>query len=176
MKQSRQWQSWETAGFFVTLLAGNTLHFVYDWAGRAEWAAYIAAVNESTWEHMKLLAVPWVAWTAVMCVGLHELRPLAGRTAGLLAGLVAIPALFYTYTGALGVSSDVVNVAIFQVAALLAWWVSAAVQRRNALSSPLWELGGIVVLLGLVVLFVLWTVSPPDLPLFIDPLDGTRGR
>lgn len=176
MKQSRQWQRWETAGFFVTLLAGNTLHFVYDWAGQAKWAGFVAAVNESTWEHMKLLAVPWVVWTAVMCIGLRKLRPAVGRTAGLLVGLMAIPALFYTYTGGLGVSSDVVNVAIFQVAALLAWWVSAAVQRRSVTASPLWGLGGAAMQVGLAALFILWTVSPPDLPLFIDPLDGTRGR
>lgn len=176
MKQNRQRQTWETAGLFVTLLVGNTLHFVYDWAGQAEWAAYIAAVNESTWEHMKLLAVPWVVWTAVMGIALRDAGVIAGRTAGLLAGLAAIPVLFYTYTGALGVSEDVVNVAIFQAAALLAWWVSRRVQRRNGLSSPLWTAGGIVVLLGLAALFVMWTVAPPDLPLFTDPLDGTRGR
>ena len=44
----------------LTLLLGNLLHFVYDWTGQASWAAYISAVNESTWEHMKLLAVPWI--------------------------------------------------------------------------------------------------------------------
>ena len=52
----------ETAGMLFTLLFGNLLHFVYDWTGQAGWAAYLSAVNESTWEHMKLLAVPWLVW------------------------------------------------------------------------------------------------------------------
>ena len=47
----------------LTLLLGNLLHFVYDWTGQARWAAYLAATNESTWEHMKLLTTPWVLWS-----------------------------------------------------------------------------------------------------------------
>lgn len=62
-QRGQKWRTWEMAGLFAALLLGNTLHFVYDWTGQARWAAYLAAVNESTWEHMKLLAVPWVLWT-----------------------------------------------------------------------------------------------------------------
>ena len=51
MKQRNQkWHTWETAGLFAVILLGNTLHFVYDWTGQARWAAFISAVNESTWE------------------------------------------------------------------------------------------------------------------------------
>ena len=38
--------------------AGQHAALLYDWTGQARWAAYLAATNESTWEHMKLLAVP----------------------------------------------------------------------------------------------------------------------
>mgnify|MGYP000963707917 CR=1 FL=1 len=84
------------AGYFgyAALLLGNTLHFVYDWTGQARWAAYLAATNESTWEHMKLLAVPWVLWTIAECIGLRSLRPAGPRAAGLLAGLRPSPCCF----------------------------------------------------------------------------------
>ena len=75
MKQRNQkWHTWETAGLFAVILLGNTLHFVYDWTGQARWAAFISAVNESTWEHMKLLFVPWFLWTIAECIGLRSLR------------------------------------------------------------------------------------------------------
>lgn len=175
MKQSRQRKLWETAGLAATLLLGNLLHFVYDWAHQARWAAFVAAVNESTWEHMKLLAVPWIAWTAVSCIAQREMRCLGSRTVGLLAGLASIPMLFYTYTGITGRSIDLVNVLIFQVAVLLAWYVSRTLSRRGALAAPLWCGVGAAVHLGLIVLFCLWTLSPPDLPLFLDPTNATRG-
>ena len=58
-----KWPAWETAGLFAVLIAGNLLHFAYGWSGGSPAAAMIAAVNESTWEHMKLLAMPWLLWT-----------------------------------------------------------------------------------------------------------------
>ena len=58
MRKERERRTLETAGMLFTLLFGNLLHFVYDWTGQAGWAAYLSAVNESTWEHMKLLFFP----------------------------------------------------------------------------------------------------------------------
>ena len=56
---------WELAGFLWTGLAGTVLHFFYDWTGRAAWAMAFSAVNESVWEHMKLLYVPVFVFTLV---------------------------------------------------------------------------------------------------------------
>ena len=49
MRKERERRTLETAGMLFTLLFGNLLHFVYDWTGQAGWAAYLSAVNESTW-------------------------------------------------------------------------------------------------------------------------------
>ena len=174
MKNTR-WQAWETIGLLWTLAAGNLLHFVYQWTGESTVAGLFAAVNESTWEHMKLLFVPWLLWTAAQCIGLRSLRPAAPRAVGLLAGMAAIPLLFYGYTGVTGVNVGVVNVLIFQAAVLLAFWVSTALQKRGALTAPVWQAVGVLVMAALCAAFVLWTVSPPALPIFTDPVDGTRG-
>lgn len=56
--KERHWLRWEVAGLFVVIAAGNLLHFVYEWSGESPVAAVFSGVNESTWEHMKLLAVP----------------------------------------------------------------------------------------------------------------------
>lgn len=132
MRKERERRTLETAGMLFTLLFGNLLHFVYDWTGQAGWAAYLSAVNESTWEHMKLLAVPWLVWTIVTIAVNRCAASALPRAIGLLVGLAAIPALFYTYTGILGKSVGVVNILIFQAAVLLAYFVSASLQRAPA--------------------------------------------
>ena len=104
MRKERERRTLETAGMLFTLLFGNLLHFVYDWTGQAGWAAYLSAVNESTWEHMKLLAVPWLVWTIVTIAVNRCAASALPRAIGLLAGLAAIPALFYTYTSRLFLS------------------------------------------------------------------------
>lgn len=176
--KERSWRHWEIAGLLVTLAAGNLLHFVYEWSGKSTAAAVFSAVNESPWEHMKLLAVPWILWTAVQAVVLRRsgVPVLGARAAGLLVGLAAIPLLYYTYTGILGESVSLVNITIFQIAVLLAFAVSWYMQKHHCLASPLWQILGTIVLIGLAALFVLWTFQPPELPVFTDPRTGLRGH
>ena len=125
--------------------------------------------------YLRALAVPWILWTAVTILIERRADCAAPRAAGLLTGLILIPALFYTYTGICGKSVDVVNVLIFQAAVLAAWLVSRGLQRRGSLSAPLWQVLGILVQLGAAAVFAVWTVNPPELPLFVDPTNGTRG-
>ena len=128
-----RWHRWELAGLFVTLILGNLLHFAYEWSGGSSVVAAFAAVNESTWEHMKLLVVPWTVWSLVEAVALRgSRRPvLPARAVGLLAGVAAIPVVYYTYTGALGVSSMIVDVLLFQAAVLLGAWISWRIMKRQ---------------------------------------------
>ena len=161
MRKERERRTLETAGMLFTLLFGNLLHFVYDWTGQAGWAAYLSAVNESTWEHMKLLAVPWLVWTVVTIVVNRCAASALPRAIGLLAGLTAIPALFYTYTGILGKSVGVVNILIFQAAVLLAYFVSASLQKSARLSSVPFQILGILLHLLAALAFLFFTSFPP---------------
>lgn len=173
----RKWRTWEVLGLIFVLAAGNLLHFVYDWSGQSPVVGALAAVNESTWEHMKLLTTPWVLWSIVELIALRRtgLPVLTARAAGLLAGLAAIPLLFYGYQGVLGRDIMWLDVAIFQTAVLLGFWVTWAMLRRRALASPVWQVAGAAVLAGVWAAFILWTFAPPDLPLFADPETGLRG-
>ena len=171
----RNWQKWELTGLFFTIGVGNLLHFVYQWSGEQPLVAAVSGTNESTWEHMKLLAVPWLVWTAVELFALRGERVLALRAAGLVTGLLLIPTLYYTYTGALGVSSSLVNIAIFQLAVLSGFGVTRYLWERRWLSTAAWQIPGAAVLLAAAVLFVRWTFAPPPLPLFIDPVTGAAG-
>ena len=49
---------WEIAGFVFVIIAGTLLHFVYHWTGQNRIVGLFSPVNESTWEHLKLLFTP----------------------------------------------------------------------------------------------------------------------
>ena len=173
----RKWKTWEVIGLLVTLALGNLLHFVYEWSGDSPLTAPIAAVNESTWEHMKLLAVPWILFSLVERAARGRSGgtvPMA-RALGLLAGLAAIPLLYYTYRGILGFDVMAVDILIFQAAVLLGFWVSWRVQRTGRWTSPAAQIAGVLALLAVLTLFVVWTYRPPHLPLFCDPVTGRYG-
>ena len=173
----RRWRKWELIGLFVTLIFGNLLHFVYDWSGKNRIVAAFAATNESTWEHMKLLVIPWVVWSLVEAIALRENRQpvLLARALGMLVGVVFIPAVYYTYTGATGASSMIVDVLLFQAAVLLGAWVSWRILAKGSCIGPVWSAVGLLLLLGVWALAVWWTYDPPQLPLFTDPITGQTG-
>ena len=174
MKNTR-WRTWEIIGLLWTLAAGNLLHFVYDWTGKNVIAGLFSAVNESTWEHMKLLAVPWILFSLAEYIALRAGGIAGPRAAGLLVGLAAIPLLFYGYQGIVGRDSMIVDILIFQAAVLLAFWVSWTLQKRRQLSGAGWTALGLLVLLAVWALFLLFTFRAPDLAVFVDPLTGLRG-
>ena len=168
---------WELAGFLVTGALGSLLHFVYQWSGENQVAAAFSAVNESTWEHMKLLFIPLFLFSVVqVCVmGRNYPNFLAVRAVSILTGLVQIPVLFYTYTGVLGRSVDWVNIALFFLAALGAFLLDFRLLRRSRLSAPWQQILGLIVLWALAFCFVWCTFHPVELALWRDPVTGGYG-
>lgn len=168
---------WELGGFLFTGALGTLLHFTYEWSGRSVLAACISAVNESTWEHMKLLFVPLFLFSVVQVCLLGRNYPNlpAVRALSALTGIVLIPTLFYTYTGVLGRSVNWVNIAIFFLADLGAFLLDFALLRRGKLSSRWMQLLGLAVLWALVFCFVWCTFRPVRLPLWRDPVTGVYG-
>ena len=57
---------WQMTGFIFTGVVGTLLHFFFDWTGKNVIVALFSAVNESIWEHLKLLFYPTVIPKACM--------------------------------------------------------------------------------------------------------------
>ena len=69
----------------------------------------------------------------------------------------------------------IVDILIFQVSVLLAFWVSRVLQKGRRLAGGAWTVAGLLALLGRWAVFLLFTFRPPELAIFIDPVTGTRG-
>ena len=105
---------WQWIGFGVTAAGGTLLHFLYDWLGGAAWIAPFSGINESTWEHMKLLFWPTFIFAIVQSFFFRDRENFwCVKLRGILYGLVLIPILFYTYNGVVGKSPDWLNISIF---------------------------------------------------------------
>ena len=166
---------WQAAGFALTTLGGTILHFLYDWTSGSILISPFSGVNESTWEHMKLLFWPLFLFALVQrCFFKEQKNYWCVKLAEVLLGLGLIPVLFYTYNGVLGKSPDWINIAIFYISAALVflfeWWVFS--QNRLQCKRPQLSFAAIC-LIG--VLFVVFTFAPPKIPLFQNPLTGNYG-
>ena len=52
-------------GFLFVGIFGTLFHFVYDWCRQSRLIGLFVPVNESTWEHMKLLFIPMLIYIAI---------------------------------------------------------------------------------------------------------------
>lgn len=161
---------WEIAGFFFTAAVGMLLHFAYAWSGGNRVLAAFSAVNESVWEHMKLLAVPVFLFSVVQACWNGKRFPnlLAVQGISALAGVLLIPMLFYTYTGMIGRNVMWVDIAIFFLADAAVFLMEFLLLRRGAFSAGWQQFLGLLLLWGLLFLFVWCTYRPPQLPLWRD--------
>ena len=166
---------WQLMGFAVTSLGGTLLHFLYEWLGGAVWIAPFSGVNESTWEHMKLLFWPMLIYAIVQSRSFKDRRDFwCVKLRGTLLGLTLIPVLFYTYNGVVGKSPDWLNIAIFFVAAAIAYIYETRLFNAEKLRCK-YPRSALAVLVLLAVFFIVFTFAAPKIGIFIDPLTGTYG-
>ena len=153
-------------GFLFTALAGTLLHFLYDWVPNPL-TALVSGVNESVWEHMKLLFVPVFLYLAVSG---------ANRAAGavsLAVGLAVIAGVYYTYTGALGFRITALDIGLYDVAAAVTFRLQRRLAHRWTLRGQQAAAWVLLTVMGLS--FIVWTFYPPRVPLFRDPVTAEYG-
>ena len=166
---------WQLMGFAVTSFVGTLLHFLYDWTAESVWVAPFSGVNESTWEHMKLLFWPMLLFAAAQSIFFRDRRDFwCIKLRGTLQGLVLIPVLFYTYNGAIGKSPDWINIAIFFISAAIAYRYEAYALKRETVTCKHPHLS-LFLLLFIALLFIVFTFLTPRIGIFCDPLTGTYG-
>ncbi len=166
---------WGLGGFAFTSLLGTFLHFLYDLSGKKLWAAVISGVNESTWEHMKLLFFPQLLFAVVQSFFFKERKDFwCIQLRSILLGQILIPVLFYTYNGAVGKSPDWINIAIFFVSAFFAYRDQTRRLKKESTSCA-FPGAALAILCGIAVLFGIFTFFPPEIGLFLDPVSKTYG-
>lgn len=172
----KQLYKWQILSFVFTSVVGTLLHFLYDLSGQSIITAPFSAVNESTWEHMKLLFIPMfiIAIIQSFYIGKDYESYWCIKLMGTLLGLIIIPVLFYTYTGIFGVSVDWFNIAIFFISAASAYVYETRMfsqEKECLISSKV----AFFILCLLALAFIVFTFVQPKIPLFQDPTTFTYG-
>lgn len=147
--------------FILTTLAGTCLHFVYDLLPNVVTALF-SPVNESIWEHLKLIYWPYLAAMALV-TGKAGMGRRGSWLFSLLVISVAMLLVGYVYHISLGGGSVVFDVGLYVVLMAVGFWLPGKLKSPAGRSAPLLFL---TVLLGFCI--VLFTFLPPDSILFAD--------
>ena len=123
---------WQFAGFSLSSLLGSLLHFVYYWTNQNPFIAPFSAVNESTWEHMKLIFFPMFLFALIQRRFFKEYKNFwCIKLIGIITGLTLIPVLFYTFNGVFGKTPDWLNILFFFIATALSFIVETILFKNE---------------------------------------------
>lgn len=165
-------------GIIFVSVFGTLSHFVYEWSGENTLIGLFFPINESTWEHIKLLFFPMLIYLLYMQRRLKSYYPdvLPVLFYGLLFGCTLIPVLFYTYSGILGRTVMWFDIAIFYISVLSAFFFI----YRRIISEKTGYLfysphkpkkaGPCLLVLLFFIAFIVFTFLPPDIGIFHSPI------
>ena len=164
-------------GILFTVLLGTLLHFTYDLSGNSDFVAIFSAVNESTWEHSKLIYYPMIIFAIIefFIYGKNYSNFFASKFAGIISGMAFITVVFYTYNGVIGTSGAIFNILLFVAGVIVAYIVYYTLLKGEYLTSPLLNKFSIFALAILFIMFWVFTFYPPLLNVFKDPVTGGYG-
>lgn len=172
MKQLKQYT---IIGIIFVLIAGTLAHFLYNWTGNNPVIGLFTAINESIWEHMKLLFFPMLVYSLIMILKFHRKYSCitSALCFGILVGTFLIPLFYYVYTSILGKNVFIVDISIFILSIVIAFWLSYKLTLSCKLEPYLFLLCILVCILF--VCFLVFTYHPPDVTIFQDPTIITSG-
>jgi hypothetical protein len=156
------------AGILFVSVLGTLLHFAYEWSGNNFLVGLFTPVNESVWEHTKLIFFPMLLYSLWQSKKIANEYPSisSAMAAGALLGILLIITLFYTYSGILGYTFDFLNILTFFLSVIAAFYY---VCRSAARSYEKYENLLTILLLAVTSLYVIFTLYPPEIALFISP-------
>lgn len=158
----------------VVMILGTLLHFTYNWSRANPFIAIFSSINESTWEHLKLLFFPMLLTTIIGSLFFFKSSNsfLCARVLGIFISISFTIIFFYTYSGIFGKNIPIVDISSFFFSVIIGEYISYNFIKNNTACN---RLLAITAIFFLSVLFLIFTFIPPHIGLFKDPITETYG-
>ena len=156
-------------------VVGTLFHFLYELSHHNKIMALFAAVNESTWEHIKIALTPTILYSLYdgFCYGTNP-NYFFAKVLSLLTIIVVIPLIFYSYTGIIKRHVLIIDILSFYIAIALSQFLFYTILKMPALPFTINYLGAV----GTFIVFGIYmtaTLFPVKNFLFKDPLTKEYG-
>ena len=167
-------KKWQIFASIFCLILGTILHFTYEWFNYNVIVGLFSTINESVWEHLKLLFYPmfFISIIGYFKIGRKLCNYWYAQMYGIVFALIFVVVFFYTYTGIIGTNFAIVDIASFFIAVALGQYIA---YRKMESTFSCNKLVSIIILLVLCLCFFAFTFFPPHIALFKDPITGMFG-
>ena len=143
-------------GFLSVSALGTLFHFMYEWL-----PIFIFPINESIFEHMKLVLFPFLLFIAATLPFYKDKGVLfSSSVTAIFVSMACIVVSYYVYSGFLGFNVDAVNIILYYVGILVGFYF---IYKKKTLISVS---NSVIFLLIALILVVVFSFYPPDLGFF----------
>lgn len=160
--------AWEIGSYVFIGLVGAALHFTFELSNfSSNVVAYFSAVNESTWEHLKMVFFPGLVFALVQYTYVRDQvnNYIVAKVASLFIMPLVITIGWYIYAPIVGRSIYRIDLLLFYVAVLAGQIASYKLLTRPPLEKKYTQYA-IGLFLAMFVAFSAFTFFPPRIFLF----------
>ena len=159
----------------VISLVGTLAHFLYDISNHNKIVGLFAAVNESTWEHIKIALTPTLLWGLIDGYKYgSNLNYFPAKLCSVLAITLIIPIIFYSQKLIFKKDITIINILSFYIAIILGQFLFYYIIKIPELDYIYRYLScvGLFIFVGQ---YLLLTLLPIETFLFKDPISKKYG-
>lgn len=165
-------------GIPILFVLGTLMHFAYDFFNKSVIVGLFAAVNESVWEHTKMVLLPvilyWILYYYIKGrkYSIDKNKWFQGALISLITSIISIPILYYFYTEAFGVEVMVIDILILLMANIFGQLLGLHVYKHGKGINAMTVIN---IFLVIILMYMVFTIYPPHIPLFQDGPSGKYG-
>ena len=159
----------------VISLVGTISHFLYDISKHNKVVGLFGAVNESTWEHIKIALTASILWSVVDGY-LYGVNPnyFLAKLLSLITIIILMPVLYYGYKFLFKKDNFIINILIFYIVIISSQYLFTYIINISSINYFFQYLS----CLGVFIIFAFYmilTLMPIKNFLFKDPITNKYG-
>ena len=162
-----------------SIILGTLLHFTFELFSNNLFVASFSAVNESVWEHLKLVFFPMFIFAIIEYFLLKNYNNknnyIFSKTVGIVFAFLFITIFFFTYTGIIGTNYFIIDILSFLFAIIFGEFICYKLLIKNTKINNIIKYTCIFILLILLFSFIIFTYFPPKINYFKDPIKNNYG-
>ena len=153
-------------GIPILFIIGSIFHYIYEWSGNNFLVGLISPVNESIFEHLKLVILPMTVYWLIYPYfnkNIQKEKWFFSLIISIITAMLTIVSFYYTYTGALGIESLILDMFSLLLGLTVAHLIGSHFYTYG-FSIPKWL--SLALFIVIFTLFITFTIAPPNLPIF----------
>ncbi len=162
-----------------SIVLGTLLHFTFELFSKNIFIAFFSAVNESVWEHLKLVFFPMFIFAIIEYFLLKNYNNknnyIFSKTIGIVFAVLFITIFFFTYSGIIGSNYLIIDILSFLFAIIFGEFICYKLLIKNKYINNKIKYVCVFTLLILFFSFIIFTYFPPKINYFKDPVKNDYG-